>query len=46
MIKKLDQENNISKHRRIHSAYKRLLVDKMQEKDDRLKAMQSRREKI
>lgn len=34
------------KHRRIQSAYKRLLVDKLQEKDDRLKMLQLRKDKI
>jgi len=34
------------KHRRIQSAYKRILMDKMKDKDDRLRDIQERKEKI
>ena len=45
-IKKQDQESNLMRHRRIQSAYKRLLVDKLQEKQDRQSIIQLRKEKI
>jgi hypothetical protein len=34
------------KHRRIQSAYKRILMEKMKDKDDRLRDIQERKEKI
>ena len=45
-IKKQDQESNLLRHRRIQSAYKRLLVEKLQEKEDRQSILQLRKEKI
>lgn len=46
LIKKQDQESNLMKHRRVQTAYKRLLVEKLSEKEERQKMLQLRKEKI
>lgn len=45
-IKKQDQLNNLRKHRRVQSAYKRILIDRLKEKEDRLKALNEKKQKI
>lgn len=45
-IKKQDQEINLVRHRRIQSAYKRLLVDKLAEKEDRQKSIIEQRDQM
>lgn len=45
-IKKQEQEENLSKHRRVQSAYKRILIDKLKEKEERAKILQLQKEKI
>jgi len=46
LIKKQDQETNLERNHRLQTAYKRLLVDKLQEKDERLRSMQVKRDRI
>jgi hypothetical protein len=46
LIKKQDQESNLLKHRRVQTAYKRLLVEKLSEKEERQKMLQLRKERI
>ena len=45
-IKKQDQEMNLVRHRRIQSAYKRLLVDKLAEKDERQRSIVEQRDSM
>eukprot|EP00347_Sterkiella_histriomuscorum_P006391 403352942 len=45
-IKKQDQENNLRRQRRVQSAYKRILIDKLLEKEDRFKMLQEKKMKI
>lgn len=46
LIKKQDQETNLERNQRMQTAYKRLLVDKLQEKNERLRSMQIKRDRI
>lgn len=38
-IKKQEQESNLKKHRRVQSAYKRILIDKLKEKEEKAKML-------
>ena len=46
MALKMEQESNFRKQRRVQSAYKRMLVDKLKEKEERARIIKEKREKI
>ena len=46
LIKKQDQEMNLIRHRRIQSAYKHLLVEKLAEKDERQRSIAGQRDQM
>lgn len=45
-IKMQEQQQNLKKHRRVQSAYKRLLIDKLKEKEDKVKMLTEKKQKV
>ncbi|CDW88235.1 UNKNOWN [Stylonychia lemnae] len=45
-IKKQEQEQNLRKQRRVQSAYKRILIDRLKEKEERAKQLIEKKQKI
>ena len=45
-LKKQEQESNLRRHRRVQSAYKKILIDKILEKDERARLINMRKEKL
>lgn len=44
-LKKQEQEMNLQKHRRVQSAYKKILIDKIKEKGERSMMLYEKKEK-
>lgn len=45
-IKKQEQEFNMKKNRKVQDAYKRILIEKLREKDERVRALQEKKQMI
>ena len=45
-LKKHEQQTNFEKHKRVQSAYKKLLMDRLKEKNERTKQLSEKKTKI